>query len=171
MEERIDVEVAGQLVEGRVFFSVNNITVQITYPFEGITLPSHLPYFSLPFFRFERDGRLTPYGRQSAKELLTDLYDACCFCEANEEALLWECRKVLDRSLGSYLLDTLKDFAPWEESWPVWSNLTCLVLLLFTDWFRVQTCQAAIEKRFGHKLPEELVRRLLEWVRWLDRYS
>src|SRR5438477_10846333 len=95
LEERIDIEVAGQLVEGRVFFSVNNITVQITYLFAGVTLDSHLPYFSLTFFRFESHGRLTPYGRQSAKELLTDLYDACSFCEANEETLLWKCQKVL----------------------------------------------------------------------------
>jgi len=160
MSKFIHACVDGQSVEGRITsLSVNDITVEITRPFVGISAGLHIPGFALFLYRYEQDGKLTPHGRKTAQQLLVELYQACCFCEANEEAVLAECDQLRARSRW-LLLSAAWHQIDWSGlSWyelPLW-----LVLVLGTDLQLVSECREVIRERFGVWLPESLVRRLL----------
>ena len=97
MDERLQIMVGQEMVEGRfVFLFFNDMQVEITSPFQGVSEGRHIPYFGLPFGRYEQNGTLTQKGQETAHDLLREIYDACLFCEANADELLQECRGLLD---------------------------------------------------------------------------
>jgi hypothetical protein len=165
MHESIHTIVDGDPVEGRLrYLSMNDIRVEITFPFSGVSKVQHVPYFSLPYIRYAQDATLTPQGRKTAELLLREVYEACAFAEANEEALLQECQAFLGQ--GSWAL--LRSALARIEFAGNWHLLPVFVLLfVFTDWEVVSMCQDHIVERFGRKLPDELIRGLLALTRWL----
>ncbi len=165
MDEAVQIVVGGEAVEGKVvFLTFNDIRVEITQPFEGVSQPCHIPYFALPLMQYERDGVLTSRGRETSRRLLREIYDACVFCEANEEELLLECQKFLEQGTWSLLVKALSD-CDFSAGWyllPVF-----LLGFLFTDWGLVWQCQEDIADKFSRRLPEELVSGLVARARWL----
>jgi hypothetical protein len=168
VHELIRIQIDGEQVEGRIrHLTRNNICVGITFPFAAVSEGSHIPYFALPWFRFEESGALSAYGRQAAERILREIYGACSFCEANEGSLLAECWRI--RKQGKwFLLSQWLRATDWRENW-FWAPLLVFIGCFLTDWALLNQCQDAIESRTGRKLPEDLVRRLLSLVDWGER--
>jgi hypothetical protein len=163
MDELISIVVDENAVEGRVrFLSINDIRVEILYPFGGVSKSRHIAYFGLPYFQYEHDGALTSHGRQTAEDLLKEIYEACVFCEANELELLLETRRFLEQSTYSLLVNAFSS-CDFSGNW----HLFPLFLLMFflTDWEVVRLCQDNLTETFDRKLPEDLVRALVAEVR------
>lgn len=86
MDQSITIVVNGQTVQGRIrFLTLNDISVEIAYPFSGVSTRSHIAYFALPYMRFEKDGVITAYGEKRACELLREIYEACTIAEATKK--------------------------------------------------------------------------------------
>jgi hypothetical protein len=154
----ITSKVDGQVIEGEiVFLRFNDITVEITSPFSRMSMSAHIPGLALPLFQYERGGHLTEQGLAMATRLLADLYDACCFVEANEEALREECNQIRNRGRWSLLM------SGWQDcGWHPLYMLLEVLLALATDMVLVDQCRQTIKDRFNRWLPEALVRWLLE---------
>jgi hypothetical protein len=160
----IQISVNGETVEGKItYLRFNDIRVEITSPFADVSKALHIAYFALPYFQYARNDSLTPHGRQTAEQLLKEIYEECVFCEANEEELVLECENVLTEGPWSRFRTAIArcDFASNWHLLPIFVLVFCL-----TDWELVRVAQDRIEEKFGRKLPEELVRRLLARARW-----
>jgi hypothetical protein len=156
--EPILISVNGEKVEGRIsYLRINNIRVEITSPFAEVSKALHIAYFALPLFQYERDGVVTRHGRDTAEQLLREIYEECLFCE-DEEELVVECQQILSEGSWSRFRSALArfDFATHWHLLPIF-----ILIFLLTDWELVGLAQDRIAERFGRKLPEELVRRLL----------
>jgi len=122
-----------------------------------------MPWFSLPSKRYKDDGVLTAQGQQTARGLLREIYEACCFYEANEGSLLAECWRIRKKGKWRLVWQWLRA-ADWLENW---FSAPLLVLIGFlTDWALVDQCRNALEERFSRKLPEDIGRNLLCLVEW-----
>ena len=159
MDERLQIMVGQERVEGRfVFLFFNDMQVEITSPFQGVSDGLHIPCFCLPFGRYEQNGTLTQKGQETAHWLLRKIYDACLFCEANADELLQECRGLLD--LGAWgLLSRSPSRKILSAAWHL--SPVALLVSLLTKWEMVNFCRNTLAKRFGPWLPEDLVRGLL----------
>lgn len=165
-DEPIRIAVDGEMVEGRIsFLRFNDIRVEITSPFCRVAKSEHIAYFALPYIQYERDGVLTPRGRQSAEQLLKEICEECMFCEAHEEELVADCQNLLAEGTWCRFRTALAR-CDFSESW--WTFPIFLGVFFFTDWVVVELCQDAVAEKFGRRLPEELVRRLLARARWLE---
>lgn len=160
-----------ETLEGVVQARFNDIRVIITQPFAGISQCSHIPVFALPYDKFVRHGELTECGWSTARRLLTEIYENCCFCEANWDTVVQACLPVWNRGKWAIVRENLKNAAvDGVADWCLGLILLPLVAL-FTDWDMRQECQFVISGRFGRRFPDDLAQRVVDRLRWNHRYQ
>jgi hypothetical protein len=80
----------GNKVKGYIkFLSSSDISVEITYPFTGISSGIHIPYFAMvnETYHFLKDGMITESGSSNANWLLEELYKYCSYFRKNKKSL------------------------------------------------------------------------------------
>jgi len=83
MKTKLLFYVDAQEVEGQVTRRTpSDIEVQITRPYENISMSMHVPYFARPFTDFT-----TECGDDVAKKLLKNIFEICKYIDANLEEL------------------------------------------------------------------------------------
>ena len=79
--QRITIEIQGVSVEGKIVSLLpNDITVEITVPYQGERAGMHVPHIMMghvPDRLADAEGTITPRGIQRAEELLTEVILSC----------------------------------------------------------------------------------------------
>ncbi|MGI6549531.1 MAG: hypothetical protein ACOX4Q_05725 [Syntrophomonadales bacterium] len=117
-----DVITIGGAITGRItYLRPNQINVEITSPYQGITSGRHIPYFSMRPGRkrfeemTEKGAMITDYGIERAKEILQEIYDACHYIESNLASLKPECSRRWQEVLASHAGEDFLDKAAFTQ--------------------------------------------------------
>ena len=111
-----------EAITGRItYLRPNQINVEITSPYQGITSGRHIPYFSMRPGRkrfeemTEKGAMITDYGIERAKEILQEIYDACHYIESNLASLKPECSRRWQEVLASHAGEDFLDKAAFTQ--------------------------------------------------------
>lgn len=107
MKDVITIE--GGAVTGRItYLRANQITVEITCPYQGVASGRHIAHYSMRSGRnyyeemTDEGLRITEYGKETAKRTLQEIYDACHYIESNLASLKPECSRRWQEVLASH---------------------------------------------------------------------